>query len=155
MNMSKKQIELIVIGVCGLIFIIIIFFVLIPTLSKKKGHRIPSKKTPQKILMQQIDQQNLRKKQELRDIKELPIASATVDPFKPLAQKIALDHDPLFKDVTLDGISFVGDNKFAIINNTITQLGDLINGGTVTAIQTNTVTIELDGKKHILKLKGE
>lgn len=56
-------------------------------------------------------------------------------------------------DLVLNGISFVGGKKVALINDEIYEAGDIVNGKTITSIGLNEVKLRDDEKIFTIKVR--
>ena len=74
------------------------------------------------------------------------------DPFFPGSSSIASDSN--LAGLALDGILWGSDNPYAIINNDIVTVGDIVDDAMVLEINEDNVIVEQDDERYILRVSS-
>ena len=151
---KKAMIELIVTGILLFVLVLIVVFVVIPALLPKgvKIKHLAKTTLPNKPAMV-FSASSLRKTYVIQ--KEIPLKEAENDPFKPGTFVKVIEDDSYIKHFKVTGISILGDTRFAIINDSVSKIGDEILDARVIAINTDTVVVQKGDKEYILNIQGD
>ena len=74
------------------------------------------------------------------------------DPFFPGSSSVAADSN--LAGLALDGILWGSDNPYAIINNDIVTVGDIVDDAMILEINEDNVIVEQDDERYILRVSS-